>query len=299
MKKVKYFPFNVFGFTPILLVIFSLQTKEASAQPMPTLTAAQVLETIKANLNCPWNSETVDTFKAGNPNTPVTGIVTTFMATYPVLQNAVALNCNFIIAHEPTFYNHLDHRDWAGENDQVVADKLKFINDHQLVILRLHDHWHCNTPDGILVGMARQLGWTAYQSTSEPHLFTLPSITLKAFANELNTKFPGSAIRVVGDPELKISKVALVPGAPGSQTQIRFLQRDEVDVVVSGESPEWEAAEYVRDAATEGKPKALILIGHDNSEEAGMDYFSTWLKPLVPGIPVHFVPAGNPFWMPD
>ena len=286
------------GFFAFFLAFLSIQAENGVAQKSTGLTANQVVETIKANLNCPWGSETVDTFKSGDPDTPVTGVATTFMSTYPVLEKAVALHCNFIITHEPTYYNHLDELDWAGKDDPVVAAKLKYINDHHLIIFRLHDHWHCNKPDGILKGMVLQLGWTKYQSAQDPNLFVFPKTTLKEFAARLKRQFPGSAIRVVGDPDQVVRNVAYAAGAPGAQAQMALLRRDDVDAVVSGESREWETPVYVLDASAEGKAKGVILIGHANSEEGGMAYFTDWLKPLVPGVNVHFVPAGNPIWMP-
>ena len=45
------------------------------------LTARQVIERIQAHVGVAWHNETVDTFKAGDPDTPVTGIATTMMAT--------------------------------------------------------------------------------------------------------------------------------------------------------------------------------------------------------------------------
>jgi putative NIF3 family GTP cyclohydrolase 1 type 2 len=71
-----------------------------------------------------------------------------------------------------------------------------------------------------------------------------------------------------------------------------------VDVVMSGEVPEWETVEYVRDAVAAGKAKALVLLGHVNSEEAGMEYAAEWLKGFVTEAPVQFIPAGDPFWSP-
>ena len=44
----------------------------------------------------PWRAETVDTVKTGGPDTPVTGIATTFMSTLGVLQRAAAQVINKI-----------------------------------------------------------------------------------------------------------------------------------------------------------------------------------------------------------
>jgi putative NIF3 family GTP cyclohydrolase 1 type 2 len=102
----------------------------------------------------------------------------------------------------------------------------------------------------------------------------------------------------VGDPLLRVTDVAYLPGASGENKEIKELERDDVQVLVAGESREWETVEYVRDAVAEGRRKALILLGHEVSEEPGMEYCARWLRGLFPGIPVRFIPAGEPFQTP-
>jgi hypothetical protein len=97
---------------------------------------------------------------------------------------------------------------------------------------------------------------------------------------------------------MKATKVALLPGASGSAAHRRMLQRDDVEVLAIGEVPEWETILYVDDAAAQGKKKALILIGHTPSEQAGMANCATWLKTLMKDVPVEFVPSAEPFWSP-
>src|ERR1700730_1462377 len=122
-----------------------------SGQDGGELTARQVIERIQSHVGVPWRAETVDTFKAGDPATRVTGVATTMMATYDVLVRAAAQGLNLIITHEPTFYSHLDQTaELEKENDAVWADKERFIKEHHLVIWRFHDHWHMRRPDGIM-----------------------------------------------------------------------------------------------------------------------------------------------------
>jgi hypothetical protein len=52
------------------------------------LTAREVVARIQQRVGVPWQSDTVDTFKAGNPDSPVSGIAVTMMATLDVLQRA-------------------------------------------------------------------------------------------------------------------------------------------------------------------------------------------------------------------
>ena len=121
---------------------------------------------------------------------------------------------------------------------------------------------------------------------------------MQALAADIRTKLDARTLRVVGDPGLKVTAVALSPGFAGYPNNRRLLQMSDVQVVVIGEAHEWEAIEHAADAAAEGLPKALIAIGHIPSEQAGMDECARWLRTFVTEVPVDFVPAKDPFWQP-
>jgi putative NIF3 family GTP cyclohydrolase 1 type 2 len=262
------------------------------------LTAREVIQRIQEHVGVPWQKETVDTFKAGDPDTKVTGIAVTMMATFDVLQRAAASGANLIITHEPTFYNHLDDFNEIPqkENDPVLAEKLAFIKEHHLVVWRFHDHWHKRTPDGIEAGMTHALGWEAFQDKQNQYLFTIPETTLEKLAADLKARLELHTMRVVGDPKMKVTRVALSPGSAGMQREIGALEKPDIQLLITGESREWETVEYAADAVSEKKNKALIILGHIPSEQAGMEECTRWLKTFVSEVPVNFVPAAQPFW---
>lgn len=254
---------------------------------------------IQKQSNVPWTGETVDTFKAGDPDTSVTGIATAMMATFEVLKRAVAANANLIITHEPTFYSHQDQTaPFESANDAVWREKEKYIADHHLVVWRFHDHWHMMKPDGILRGVVDALQWEGNESPTDPHLFVLPTTTVRDLAKTIQQRIGIQTIRVVGDPNLEVTHIALVPGAAGAERHYPALRRDDVEVLVIGEVPEWETIEYVSDAATEGRHKALILMGHIESEQAGMAYCAAWLKTFIHDVPVTYVVTPELYWQP-
>jgi hypothetical protein len=109
-----------------MLAMFTVVCHMAKAEDKRP-TAREVVAAIQKNVGVPWNSETVDTFKAGNPDTLVTGIAVTMMATLDVLQRAAEKRQNLIITHEPTFYNHLDIPEDMEQNDPVWTAKRTFI----------------------------------------------------------------------------------------------------------------------------------------------------------------------------
>jgi putative NIF3 family GTP cyclohydrolase 1 type 2 len=279
------------------LAIFALLALPAVGQAQEAPTANDVVEQIKAHVGVPWNKETVDTFKAGDPNIKVTGIAVTMMATLDVLQRAAANGDNFVITHEPTFYNHLDKPDDLPEKeaDPVLAEKRAFIEKHHLVIWRFHDHWHRRNPDGIEAGMVRKLGWEKYQDPKNPYLFTLPETTVGELAAFLQKTLDLHAMRVVGDRSMKVTRIALSPGAAGFGRETRALEMPGVQLLITGESREWETVEYVADAAAEGRHKALIMLSHVPSEQAGMEECARWLKIFLPDVHIDFVPTKDPF----
>lgn len=97
-------------------------------------------------------------------------------------------------------------------------------------------------------------------------------------------------MRVLGKPGTKITRIALNPGYANLMGPVRALAQ--ADVFIAGEAREWEGVEYAFDAVAAGQNKALILLGHAISECA------RWLRTFLPGVPIGFIPAGDPFWKP-
>jgi putative NIF3 family GTP cyclohydrolase 1 type 2 len=183
--------------------------------------------------------------------------------------------------------------------DPVLVEKRAFIEKNHLVVWRFHDHWHRMKPDGILAGMVHVLGWEKYQNADNPHLFTLPETTLEKLATDVAKKLDTPVMRIVGKSDLKVTKVGLSPGFAGFVRETHALEMDNVEVLLVGETREWETVEYAADAVTEGKRKALIVIGHVPSEQAGMDECARWLRTFIKDVPIEFVPTKQPFWTLD
>ena len=116
-----------------LLSVTAIVLSSAVGAPAQRVTAHELVAEIQKKVGVEWQKETVDTFKAGNPDNPVTGIAVTMMATMDVLQRASAKGLNFVITHEPTFYAHLDTPEGMPENDPVWAEKRAFIEKHGMV----------------------------------------------------------------------------------------------------------------------------------------------------------------------
>jgi putative NIF3 family GTP cyclohydrolase 1 type 2 len=265
----------------------------AEAQPAP-MTAGKVIELIRANVGVPWRETTVDTIKSGSPDTPVKGVATTMMATLDVVQRASAAGRNMVITHEPTFYSHEDKTDTLRD-DPTYRFKQEFLDRNNMVVFRFHDHWHAHQPDGIATGMVEALDWKKNVDPQNPRQFLFDGITLGELAQQIQDRLKIRAMRVVGDPRLKVRTVA---GNWGYAGNLRPFARPNLDVLIIGESREWELTEYAADTITSGAKKGLIVMGHIPSEQAGMLHCANWLKTFISDVPVEFVPAAEPFWSP-
>jgi hypothetical protein len=114
-------------------------------------------------------------------------------------------------------------------------------------------------------------------------------------AKQLKAQLGSAVVRTSGPDELICRRVALGLGALPGKMAIATLMRDDVDAILCGEVREWEACEYLRDAAFFGRPKGMLVVGHATSEEDGMAHLVSWLRPHSPNIEITHVPCGDPF----
>jgi len=256
-------------------------------------TVQQVIDLIMKEGNLSPIPGTVDTLKSGSADQVVTGIVTTMFATVDLIKQAAKLNANFIIAHEPTFYNHTDNPDWVKDNS-IVKQKQALLKKHNITVWRFHDYIHSLKPDFISYGTVKKLNWLPYFKTGEATM-TIPATTLGALVQHFKTSLGIAHLRIIGDPQQKCSRVTLLPGAWGGQEQVGHAEKDNPDVLVVGELSEWETAEYIRDARAMGSTMALVILGHALSEQAGMDYLADWLRPKLNGVKVSYITTSDPF----
>jgi putative NIF3 family GTP cyclohydrolase 1 type 2 len=203
-----------------------------------------------------------------------------------------------VITHEPTFFSHQDKVEGLAE-DATYKFKADFVRQHDMVVFHFHDHWHARRPDGIAFGMARELGWDSHAVPDNPRRFTFPATPLARLARDAQTKLGIRVVRVIGDPKLSVSRVAASWGYASFEPGQRLLAQPDVDVLVVGETREWELVEYTQDMISSGQKKGLIILGHVVSEQSGMKYCAEWLRGFITEAPIEFVAAPEPYWSPD
>ena len=244
-----------------------------------------------------WNeipvarATTCDVVKVGEKDREVHKVAIAMFGTMEVLEKVFDWGADFLIVHEPLFYDHMDQPD----NDVQVAAKQKILKDSGLTVYRFHDYAHCMVPDMIYEGEIRYAGLKGRCAGSIRHActgFILDEpMTAAELAETLEKNLGIPHIRVAGCLDKKSNRIACAFGSPGALTD---LYR-EYDYILAGEIWEWKDAEYARDAAHMGRNKAILAMGHETSERAGMMYMQTLCEQRFPGIEFRYFESGSVF----
>ena len=259
------------------------------------ITVKEIMERLKEPIGV--ISNTVDSLKTGDPNMEVKGITTSFMPTQYVIEESVRLGANLLITHEGLYYRHMGQTG-LGEQNSVGFEKSHLIKESGIAIFRFHDYWHRYQPDGIMTGLVKCLGWDSYVKENRPTvtIVTIPTMSLNKVAEHIKKQLGVEYVRISGNAETPCSRIGLLAGfRGGGELTIPLFEKENLDLLIYGEGPEWETPEYVRDAIYQGKNKSLIVLGHAESEASGMKYLAQQIKKIYPHIPVHFIPENPVF----
>ena len=254
--------------------------------------------------------KTCDHLMAGTPDQRVHKIATTFMATVEVIRKAAAAGVDMIVTHEPTWFTGMDETAWLA-GDEVFEAKQKLLAETGIAVWRFHDHMHMDADDGIFRGFDVEMDWAQYLMKPEEcptfhgrrmvkGFYRLPSTTLGELGEHLKARLGMSTLRFIGDPAMAVERVALLPGGGSlglgsEQIPMEWMRQANMDVLLCGEVTEWTLPAYVRDAWQLGLAKAILILGHERSEEWGMKHLVPWLHSVVGDLPVIFLDAGETF----
>jgi putative NIF3 family GTP cyclohydrolase 1 type 2 len=277
-----------------------------------TLSARDVMTRLQTSAGTmPENS--TDGFLAGDPQITVKGIATTAMATMDVLKQAAKNGLNLVVTYENAFYGQAQPiapggaarggrgggraQTGLGPDDPVYMAKKEFIEKNGMAIFRFRDQWTARKDNPLAVGLAEAMGWSKYQTPGDPTSYQIPEVKFEALVADLRKRLnTRGGIRVIGERQASIRKVALLPGLIAIDTGLKRLPQ--VDLLLTGEAREWEIAEYAFDTMTAHHNKGFIMLGRIFSEDPGLRVCSNWMKTVVKEVPVQWIGTGDPYWRP-
>ena len=219
---------------------------------------------------------TRDTVKFGDENRELKRVGVTMHATVEVLKAVKEKNIDFLIVHEPIFYSESENT----PDLPVYCEKKRLIDESGVTIYRFHDHPHNFYPDMITEGGLKALGITStIEKTQYFASYTIEldrGVLASQLVMQMQAELSLKNIRVCGSIDKPCKKIAVCFGTPGGVFEL--LQREDIDMVLTGEICEWQLGEYARDADALGYTKSLVIMGHIGSEREGMKLLAERLK---------------------
>lgn len=233
----------------------------------------------------PW---TVDRLKLGDGDREVKKIALCHMVTPRVIKAAEEWGADLMITHECTFYNHEDN---IGE-DALSQEKKKMIEAAGFAMYRYHDSMHLYGMDEVSEAFIEytelrgefdgQMGFVSDKAYSAASLARLIEEKLKI-----------KHVRIVGDRDYEARGILLALGMRGSACFRDFIADEKKSIAVCGELCEWSDCEPVRDAAELGYHKAVIILGHADSESFAMKRMAESINKKYDGAEARYFDCGE------
>jgi putative NIF3 family GTP cyclohydrolase 1 type 2 len=246
---------------------------------------------------------------AGAPTTLVTGVAFTAMPTVAVLQEARARGLNMIVTPEsPLFARPLTANPTPGAGapasiprDALAGDRIRdakraFVEQNGLVVYQLADNLAARSPDLMVQGLARAMGWPQTAASAvDPRIYAIAPTTLRAMIGQAKQRLGvDGGLRYVGEPDMAVRRVLVIPGTAEVVSMVKATPQ--VDLVLTGDIREWEGVNYVYDSLQMAEKKALVAVGRYLSEQPGIAQAADWLRPALRGLPVETIAPKDPYW---
>lgn len=242
-----------------------------------------------------WNAipvdekDTCDTVKAGSVDKEVHKVALAMFGTIDVISQVKDWGADLLIVHEPLYYEHMD----SIHDFRIVKEKQRIISESGLTIFRFHDYAHAMDPDMICAG---ELKYSCLEGEiRERQRFGVTSfilahaLTAKELAETLERNLHIDSVRISGCIDKRGDKIACCFGSPGELSDLF----ENHDFIIAGEISEWREAEIARDAAALGYNKAILVLGHETSERAGMMYMTEICKERHPSLEFRYFESGS------
>ena len=231
---------------------------------------------------------TVDTFKAGDPESDIRGIAVGWMSYTWALQKAVELGCNIFVTHEPTYYIHRDD-DAEVFRFQEVRAKRQYIEENDLIVLRSHDLWDqlpgIGIPDswGELLGLGEPIDGSGYFRVYDVSGRSALQVAQQVAAR--TKRFGQEAVQLLGPEDKPVTRVGIGTGAITPFQ--RLLDEYEIDLAICSD----DGLSYWRDGGLAIDMNIpVIIVNHAVTEEAGMILLARHLQERFPDIPIQHIP---------
>ena len=252
-----------------------------------------VLEHFLSRADWVDRGKTVDRVIVGDADKQVDRCLVTWMPSFRALRRMVEEDVELLVCHEPTFWNH---RDDSPGDDALSRDKLRFVEEHGLVVLRNHDCWDRWPQVGIPWAWARFLSLgdepAAVGARGYQHRYDIEPVTVDELAGRVAAccaTIGEPLVQVTGDGGAEVARIGVGTGC-GCGIEAYLEMGCDCSVVCDDGSCYWAGIQRADDL---GHP--VIRVNHGTSEEPGMVTMTEYINGHIDGLSAVHLPHGSTF----
>ncbi|MFM1993461.1 MAG: hypothetical protein RL537_150 [Actinomycetota bacterium] len=218
----------------------------------------------------------------GNPSQRVTKVLLSVDATAEIINQAIESGCQLLLTHHPLLLRGVHELGELTLKGNLVSKAIK----SDLAIFSAHTNADI-AQGGVSQSLAQELGLRNLapldSASSHGVVGNIEEIKLMDFARAIARAIPATAqgIRVAGDSEKLISRVALVAGAGDSF--LPLAAQVGIDVFITSDLRHHPAQDFIEQSKLTNGP-ALIDIAHWAAEWVWLDQAAAQLAALHPEV---------------
>lgn len=222
----------------------------------------------------------------------ITGLLVTWMANVAAIRAAASAGCNIILAHEGAFHRGC----WCNMRGDFPLfhanlDRERLLNENRIGVFQ------CHLPlDEFLItdAFAERLDLppATFRRWQLQSVHDIPAVPLGKFARHVMERMRIDSVRVVGDPDRLVRRVALAFGGLGLWSNLGVWEdmRDlSPELFIGGEIDE-QAMHYIEESGF-----CAIETGHAISEEPGIQRLALDLQSVFPDENIIFHRCKTPW----
>ncbi|MCZ7542956.1 MAG: Nif3-like dinuclear metal center hexameric protein [Anaerolineae bacterium] len=232
-------------------------------------------------------------FRFGPRDADLTGVMFCWKPTLAAMQAAHDAGCNLIITHEelnfPPVYS-------GARVEEQLTGGVTLRRIHRLLALGITVFRIHASLDRLCIldafGEALGLGAPVIHGDYWERTYEIAPVTVRALAQQVKARLNMDTVRVAGDLDRLVRRVALPWGGVAISANpncVQTLLRFDPDVLITGETEEV-VMHAARDA---GVP--LIETGHSESESPGLRVFAALFTEAFPGVRTAFFQNPRPW----
>ena len=216
---------------------------------------------------CEWDNVGL---LVGDANKKVKNIYIALDASDDVIQHAIDAKADMLITHHPLIFSGMKRL----TSDDFIGRRVIALVQHNIAYYAIHTNF-----DVYGMGALAQDKMKLYDalplcvSHGEEGMGRIGNLAepvkLKKLASEVKKNFEVSAVRIYGDPDAKVQKIAIMPGS--GKDEIDTALEQNADVLITGDIGHHAGIDAV------AKGICIIDAGHYGLEHPFIDYMAEFL----------------------